>query len=190
MRARRASPSANGGHPVTTTLPLLLRRGGDAEFRRFLYDFMTVADRMEALRDYFGRKAGITGPQYTLLMAVMQLDDGEGVPLRDVAAHLRVTRAFVTLESGRLIRAGILAKRANPHDGRSSLLSLSVKGRRLIDRLVPEVRSVNDLFFSRLDRTTYRQARSLLAELLEGSRLAMAHAGARHALHHDAWGGR
>jgi DNA-binding MarR family transcriptional regulator len=190
MRARRASPSANGGHPVTTTLPLLLRRGGDAEFRRFLYDFMTVADRMEALRDYFGRKAGITGPQYTLLMAVMQLDDGEGVPLRDVAAHLRVTRAFVTLESGRLIRTGILAKRANPHDGRSSLLSLSVKGRRLIDRLVPEVRSVNDLFFSRLDRTTYRQARSLLAELLEGSRLAMAHAGARHALHHDAWGGR
>lgn len=187
---RRAGARGRRGHPVTTTLPLLLRRGADNDFRRFLYDFMTVADRLEALRDYLGREAGITGPQYTLLMAVMQLGDGAGVPLRDAAAHLRVTRAFVTLESGRLIRAGILAKRANPRDGRSSLLSLSARGRRLIDRLIPEVRSVNDLFFARLNWTTYRQARNLIAELLEGSRLAMAHAGARHALHHDTWGGR
>jgi len=61
---------------------------------------MTVADRMEALRDHFGRRGGISGPQYTLLMAVMQLGDGAGVPLSEVAAHLRVTRAFVTLEAG------------------------------------------------------------------------------------------
>jgi DNA-binding MarR family transcriptional regulator len=169
---------------------VLLRRGGDSAFRRFLYDFMTVADRMEALRDHFGRRGGISGPQYTLLMAVMQLGDGAGVPLRDVAAHLRVTRAFVTLESGRLRRAGILAKRANPHDGRSSLVSLSAKGRRLLQALLPEVRAVNDLFFGRLDAATYRHARGLIARLLEGSRLAMAHAGAHRALRHDPWGGR
>ena len=169
---------------------MLLRRDGDAEFRRFLYDFMTVADRMEALRDHFGRRGAISGPQYTLLMAVMQLGDGSGVPLRDVAAHLRVTRAFVTLESGRLLRAGILAKRANPHDGRSSLVSLSAKGRRVLEALIPEVRAVNDLFFGKLDETTYRQARRLIAGLLEGSRLAIAHAGTRRALHHDAWGGK
>ncbi len=154
---------------------MLLRRGSDADFRRFLYDFLTVADRMEELRDHFGRLAGITAPRYTLLMAVTQLGEGPGVAPRDVARYLRVTSAFVTLESGQLIRAGIFAKRANPADGRSSLLSLTAKGRRLLDRLIPEVRAVNDLFFSQLDRAGYRQAQGLVAELLEGSRLAMAY---------------
>lgn len=169
---------------------MLLRRGGDAEFRRFLYDFMTIADRMEALRDHLGRRAGISGPQYTLLMAVMELGDGEGVPLGEVARYLRVTRAFVTLESGRLLDRGILAKRANPRDGRSTLVSLSAKGRRLLEAVIPEVRAVNDLFFGRLDAATYRQARRLVARLLEGSRLALAHAHARRELRHDPWGGR
>lgn len=160
---------------------MLLRRGSDSDFRRFLYDFLTVADRMEGLRDHFGRLAGITAPQYTLLMAVMQLGDGAGVPLRDIARYLRVTGAFVTLESGHLICAGVFAKRANPSDGRSSLLSLTAKGRRLLDRLIPEVRAVNDLFFSQLDKASYRQARALVAELLEGSKLAMAYTGAMRA---------
>jgi len=99
----------------------------------------------------------------------LQLGDGEGVPPRAVADHLRVTRAFVALEAGRLVRAGVLAKRANPADGRSNLLSLTPRGRRMLDRLIPEVRAVNDLFFSGLDGPGYACAQRLMARMLADS---------------------
>ena len=168
-RLSAARGAGRGAHPLTTTLPVLLKRGSDAGFRRFLYDFMTVAERVETLRAHFGREVGITGPQYTLLMAVLQLGDGVGVPPRAVADHLRVTRAFVALEAGRLVRAGVLAKRANPADGRSNLLSLTPRGRRMLDRLIPEVRAVNDLFFAGLDGPGYACARRLMTRLLADS---------------------
>lgn len=175
-----------GSHPVTTTLPILLEEGSDGKFRRFLYDFRTVADRMNALRDHFARQVGITGPQYTLLMAVMQLGNDAGVPPRQIANHLRVTAAFVALESGRLVRAGILSKRNHPTDGRSTLLAFTPRGRRMMQRLIPEVRSVNDLFFARLDAKTFRVGQQVIERLLKGSRLAMAHIDIQRASAQDA----
>ena len=172
-RLNGASRAGESAHPLTTTLPALLKRGSDAGFRRFLYDFMTVAERVQKLRAHFGRQVGITGPQYTLLMAVLQLGDGAGVPPHAIAVHLRVTRAFVALEGGRLVRAGVLAKRANPADGRSNLLSLTPRGRRMLDRLIPEVRMINDLFFAGLDGPGYASARQLVARLLVGSAKAL-----------------
>ena len=161
-----------------------MRDGSDARFRRFLYDFLTISARMKLVREHLGGQAGLTGPQYTLLIAVMELGDGAGVAMRDLAEYLRVTPAFVTLESGRLIDAGVLAKRANPRDGRSSMLLLSARGWRLVARLVPEVRTINDLFFSRLDGATFNRARQLMAELLEGSELALAQVAARRSVAH------
>ena len=160
-------------HPPTTTLPVLLEEGSDAGFRRFLYDFMTVAERMQRLRAHFGRQAGITGPQYTLMMAVLQLGEEAEVPPRAVADHLRVTRAFVALESGRLVRKGVLTRRPNPADGRSALLSLTPRGRRLLDRLIPEVRAVNDLFFAGLRRRDYVLLQRLMARMLADSARAI-----------------
>lgn len=68
---------------------------------------------------------------------------------------------------------GPLAKCANPADGRSNLLSLTPRGRRLLDRLIPEVRAVNDLFFEGLDRKGYACARRLIARLLADSAQAL-----------------
>ena len=180
--AKASRPGANGGHPLTTTLRVLVRDGSDVRFRRFLYDFLTISARMRLMREHLGRQAGLTGPQYTLLMAIMELGDGAGVAMRDLAEYLRVTPAFVTLESGRLIDTGVLAKRANPRDCRSSLLLLSARGRRLVARLVPEVRTVNDLFFSRLGGATFNRARELMTELLEGSELALAQVATRRSI--------
>ena len=178
-RKRAARLRGNGRHPLTTTLAVLMRDGSDARFRRFLYDFLTISARMKLMREYLGRQSRLTGPQYTLLMAIMELSDGAGVAMRDLAEYLMVTPAFVTMESNRLIDAGVVTKRANPRDGRSNLLLLSAKGWRLVARLVPEVRTINDLFFSRLGAATFNRARRLVAELLEGSALALAHAATR-----------
>lgn len=178
-RARNAEPLVKRGrHPCTTTLPVLVKGGSDARFRRLVYDFLTLSARMRTMREHLGQQAGLTAPQYTFLMAVMELGEHTGVPMRDLADYLLVTPAFVTHESNILVRSGLIVKRANPRDGRSSLLSLSDKGWRLVSKLIPEVRAVNDLFFSRLSATTFGRAQQLVALLLEGSERAMGHVAA------------
>ena len=174
--------AARGRHPRTTTLPALIEGGSDARFRRLVYDFLTLSARMRSMREHLGQEAGLTAPQYTFLMAVMELGEGDGVAMGDLAGYLLVTPAFVTHEANLLVRAGLVAKRANPRDRRSSLLLLSEKGRRLVSGLIPEVRAVNDLFFSGLNAGAFRRAQELVALLLKGSERAMGHVAAGRAV--------
>jgi DNA-binding MarR family transcriptional regulator len=167
----------------STSRSALLRGGSDAAFRHFVSDLLTVAERMGAMRDHFARVAGVTGPQYTMLMAIAQLERAHpaasGVQLSAVADYLRVSRAFVTTEAGILVRRRLLVKRPNPRDGRSALLRLSASGERLLDRVMPEVRAVNDQFFRTLGGADFRAACRIVAALLAGSVQAFAHVGTR-----------
>ena len=174
---------ADGYRPQpSTSRSALLNGGSDAAFRHFVSDLLTVADRMGAMRDHFARVAGVTGPQYTMLMAIAQLERAHpaasGVRLSAVADYLRVSRAFVTTEAGILVRRRLLIKRPNPQDGRSALLRLSVSGERLLDQVMPEVRTVNDMFFRTLTGADFRTACRVVAAMLAGSERATAHVGA------------
>ncbi len=179
---RRASRRDNGYHPpLTVSHRRLLVDGSDIEFRRLIYRLVQIEERLRHARAYLGRQAGLTGPQYSLLMAVAYLQGETGIAVRSLARELRVTSAFITSESRRLIERGLLAKRPNPHDSRSTLVTVTPAGRRAIERLVPEVRAVNDLFFGHLDRPAFVQAKRFLGQLLDGSRQALAHIAAREA---------
>jgi DNA-binding MarR family transcriptional regulator len=176
---RRAVPSAEGFRPqLSTSRSALLRGGSDAAFRHFVSDLLTVAERMRATRDHLAQIAGMTGPQYAMLMAIAQLERAHpaatGVRLSAVADYLRVSRAFVTTEAGILVGRRLLVKRPNPQDGRSALLRLSVAGERLLDRVMPEVQAVNDVFFGALSGADFRGARRIVAAMLAGSERAIA----------------
>jgi DNA-binding MarR family transcriptional regulator len=180
---RHAEPRpGNGFHPpLTVSHRALLVDGSDIEFRRLVYRLLQVEERLRHARAYLGRQAGLTGPQYSLLMAVAYLQGETGIAVRALARELRVTSAFITTESRRLIERGLVAKRRNPHDSRSTLVSVTPAGRRAIERLVPEVRAVNDLFFGHLSRPAFAQAARFLDQLMNGSRQALAHIAAREA---------
>jgi DNA-binding MarR family transcriptional regulator len=176
---RRAALSGRAFRPqLSTTRPALLRGGSDAAFRHFVSDLLTVAERMRATRDHLAQIAGLTGPQYTMLMAIAQLERAHpaatGVRLSAVADYLRVSRAFVTTEAGILVVRRLLLKRPNPQDGRSALLRLSAAGERLLDQVMPEVQAVNDVFFGALSGADFRGARRSVAAMLAGSERAIA----------------
>jgi DNA-binding MarR family transcriptional regulator len=86
---------------------------------------------------------------------------------------MHVSGAFVTSEAAKLCRLGLLRKRQNPQDRRGALLSLTQAGRSKMDRLIPEIRSVNDLFFGRLDARSFSELCASAAALVDGSREAM-----------------
>src|SRR6516225_4506740 len=143
--------------PATVSLPTLLHKQSDQQFRRLVQDLLTVSRRLEMARDYFGRRINVTGPQYNLLMTVAQLQGTTGVSVGSVAKAMHVSSAFITSEIGKLSDAGLITKRPNPEDGRSALLSLGPAGRMRIDGLMSEIRAVNDLFFGLLGTRSFAQ---------------------------------
>ncbi len=159
--------------PATITLSGLLDRGSDRQFRQLLQDLLTVARRLETVRDYFGRQIDVTGPQYHLLMTVAQLQGAPGASVGSVAHAMNVSSAFVTSESGKLSVLGLLRKRRNPQDRRGALLTLTQAGRSQISGLIPAICAINDLFFGRLDHRSFTELCAGAAALVQGSREAI-----------------
>jgi len=165
---------AAGYHPpATVSLPALLHKQSDQQFRRLVHDLLTVCRRLELSRDYFGRCINVTGPQYNLLMTVAQLQGTTGVSVGSVAQAMHVSSAFVTSETGKIADVGLIRKRPNPEDGRGALLSLTPAGRAKIDRLTGEIRTVNDLFFGLLAAQPFAELCACAGALVRGSSEAM-----------------
>jgi DNA-binding MarR family transcriptional regulator len=161
--------------PLTVTRRALLRHGSDVDFRRLIYRLLLAEERLRRARDFLGRQAGLTGPQYTMLITVAYLQGATGIAVQSLARNLRVTSAFITSESRRLIERGLLARRTNPHDSRSILLSVTAAGRRRIEKLVPELRTVNNAFFGQVTARSFANAMQFLEQIIAGSERVMEH---------------
>jgi MarR family transcriptional regulator, organic hydroperoxide resistance regulator len=172
-RGRRAAPAeldaAGFRLPPTVSRAALLEGGSDQRFRRLVYDLLTIASRMTAAREHLAGRMGISGPQYSLLMAIGQFQGKQGVGVTAIARVLHVSNAFVATETGKLAQAGLLTKRANPKDRRGVLLSLTRAGRTLIEKNGNEIRAVNDVFFGALTRTRFATLSTAMAELVGSS---------------------
>lgn len=172
------SGSRSGGQtrfevPATVTRAALLDRGSDKRFRALVYDLLTIATRMNAVREHLARRMKLTGPQYSLLMAVAQFRGSGGVGVGALARLLHVSSAFVATETGKLAQAGLIDKRPNPKDRRGVLLGMTRAGSALIERNIAEIRAVNDVFFGQLDRASFEAAAGAVATVELGSRKAM-----------------
>ena len=156
--------------PSTVSRPALLDKGSDRRFRQLVYDLFTIAARMDAAREHLARLIDISGPQYSVLVAVAQFQGKAGVSVGRLAKVLQVTSAFVATETGRLAALGLLQKRSNPEDRRGVLINLTRNGRQQIAKLSPEIRAINDLFFRQLDRRSFSALASAATALVHGSR--------------------
>lgn len=179
-RRRSAAPSGNvlamplgenGAFalPPTVSRPALLDGGSDQRFRRMVYDLLTIAIRMEAVREHLARQLGITAPQYSVLMAIAQFQGRTGVSVGTLARVLHVSSAFIASETGKLARQGFVVKRQNPKDRRGVLLSLTRAARLQLTRLAPEIRAVNDVFFGTLNRADFDGLAKAAAALVRSS---------------------
>jgi DNA-binding MarR family transcriptional regulator len=135
----------------------------------------TISARIEQIRVRLASRLGISGPQYSLLRAVASLQGREGVSIGVVAEHLHVTSAFITAQSRMLAQRGLLNKREDAADRRVSRLSLTLKGERLVDEIVDEVRPINDIFFGGLPKGEFEVLSAIIQKLVDSSRSAIIH---------------
>jgi DNA-binding MarR family transcriptional regulator len=147
-RPKQTSVSAIYIPPLTTSRKEFISGGSDQGFREMIYLMVLGLDRLASLRGTFGSHLGLTGSQFVVLMGVAYRQGRNGVSIGDLADHVRLAQPHVTTEVGRLLRSGLLVKRANPCDHRSVLVSLSSGGKKAVEWIVPLVRKVNDLLFA------------------------------------------
>ncbi len=149
--------------PLTVSRSALLAQGSDAEFRGLVHDLIAYGHKLDACRDAFAAIAGISGVQYEILMLVSRAD---GLSIGEVAARLHRSGAFITIEANKLAAAGIVEKAPDPADGRRVLLNMTASSQKLLERLAPYQRRVNDLLFEFLDEKRFRELRVLAAKLV------------------------
>ena len=174
VRKRRISAEAAPYvAPPSVSVPSLLRGGNDRTFQKLVFDFFTISARIERVRVHFASRMGMSGPQYSVLRAVAALQGSEGVSIGLIAEHLHVTSTFITVQSGVLVQRGFLKKREDATDRRISRLSLTLKGEGLVDAIVNEVRSINDVFFGVLRREEFDALSAIMKKLVGSSRAAI-----------------
>lgn len=176
--ANRQEPKLRAVRPtaaLTVSNPAFLQDGGDFEFRRMIHDSLAFAARLEAIRDGFARLIGISGIQYTILVSVYHLQFDENVGVSRVAEHLHLSGAFITNETTKLVRLGLLEKQTDPDDRRRSILRTTPEAQQRLARLAEIQSEVNDEHFSPLaDGEKFDAFREIVGDLVESTDRALA----------------
>ena len=145
---RAAAQSAAYSPPLTISRRDLIVDATDERFRNIIYQMVLGLQHLFSCREIFGRHLTLTGSQFAVLMGVAYRQKSDGVSIQDLAHHIRLAQPHVTTEVGRLLNKRLLVKKPNPRDQRSVLVSLSKRGQKAVDDVVPLVRSVNDFLFA------------------------------------------
>jgi len=175
------------GHPVTRAQRIrrfvlpptvshadIVKFGSDDAFRLTTYTLIQVAGRLHAIREAFGRAIDVTGSQWAVLIGTAARQQTEGVSIRALADYIHLAPTHVTTEVGRLIRKGLLRKRANKKDRRGVLVQLSPKSEAALVGLTPLVRRINDVLFQDISRREFETMTKFLAVFVLNTEYAAA----------------
>ena len=160
--------------PLTVSRPELLREGTDDDFRRCVHNLLAYSARLETVRSGFGELIGLSGIQYTILITVAHLDDNKGIGVNRIARHLSLSGAFITIETGKLEKKGLVTKEQNPDDRRSVLVKVTEKGNAQLAELAPTQVQVNDALFASFSHKDFDRLNKLLLGMVQGAEDAAA----------------
>jgi len=154
------------GKSLTVSRPELLAAGSDAQFRAFVHGMLAFAARLEGVRDGFAALLGLTGIQYTILISISHLQSDGEVTVGAVAEHLHLSGAFVTTETGKLLRLGLITKVQDLKDRRRVCLGVTSQGRELLANLLPVQVQVNDVLFEFLTAEQFHAMGPMLERIV------------------------
>jgi DNA-binding MarR family transcriptional regulator len=173
VRAPETAKEELPAPPLTTTRPALLVDGSDRVFRELLRDLMTMGSQLQELRAGLARQLGVSEPEYRVFLAIAQLQGEKGVSVSDVARHLGVSGAFVTMIVQRLARMGQVRKRPSATDRRGVLLTLTARGRAAMTAFSHRPQMVNDVLFGDIDASEFRLLADIVRRVVAGGERAI-----------------
>jgi MarR family transcriptional regulator, organic hydroperoxide resistance regulator len=165
-------PAGAGDAPlaVSTSLKSLLKDGSDKDFRRLIYNLLSLSNVMVRNREHFAAFIGVTDQQYVIMTILYETP---GATVSHIANQIHVSSQFITLETGKLIKKGLIDKRPNETDRRSVSLSLTERGQTLLREVWPLRRRTNDLTFQSLTKERAAILDEIIGKLVLGAKIAL-----------------
>ncbi len=133
--------------------------------RRFTWVVASINVHLEELRYFWAKALGISGPQWMILMALMDLDQDDGVPVNAVSKKLHVDSSFVTTQSKLLEKKGFLRRRTSREDARIVQMSLTDKTYKQLAGLAAQQEALNDFIFAELSDRQFNELNDTLTML-------------------------
>lgn len=154
--------------PLTASRPELLVGGSDREFRELVHDMLAFSSAIQEVRNRLGQQIGLSGTQYTLLISIARLSESNGeLGVNQLADHLHLSGAFVTIEVNKLVAAGLVTKTVNPDDRRRVVLAITEEARQRLRDLSHIQCPANDALFEPLEEKDFRALRDVMRRLAD-----------------------
>jgi DNA-binding MarR family transcriptional regulator len=154
----------------TVSRPQLMVEGSDQAFRQFVHDALAFSARLQAVRGQLGALIGLSGTQYTVLIAVAHLSGSDRkIGVNQVAEHLHFSGAFVTIEINKLVASGLVDKDIDEEDRRRVVLAVTPKARALLNELAAVQRPINDMLFRGLSAKDFQKLRKLMSGMVDAA---------------------
>lgn len=144
----------------------------DRAVRDFIWNIVEIHSQLEEIHKSWAQILGLTEPQWLILMAIDELDDGRGVSGIAVARKLSIHPAFVTNQTKRLETMELLAREPSPDDARFVQMSLTEKASAEISKLSIKREALNFTLLDGLDEASLDYLNKRLASIAKNSRLA------------------
>jgi DNA-binding MarR family transcriptional regulator len=133
--------------------------------RRFAWEIASISVHLEELRHFWAKTLGISGPQWMMVVALADMDQGQGVPVNAVSKMLHVDPSFVTTQSKLLEKMGYIRRKPSSEDARIVNMSLTDKTRRHLASLVSRQQSLNEFIFEEFSASELEELAAKLSKL-------------------------
>jgi MarR family transcriptional regulator, organic hydroperoxide resistance regulator len=133
--------------------------------RQFAWEIAAINVHLQEIRYFWAKALGVSGPQWMILMALADLDQGEGVPVKVVSKMLHVDPSFVTTQSKMLEKKGFMRRKPSADDARVVQMSLTDKTYKLIAGLASEQEALNNFIFAEFSDRELSELTGMLAAL-------------------------
>jgi DNA-binding MarR family transcriptional regulator len=116
--------------------------------RRFSWEIASISAYLEELRHFWAKTLGISGPQWMIIVALADHDQGDGVAVNVVSKLLHVDPSFVTTQSKLLEKKGFIRRKTSDEDARIVKMSLTDKTSKHLANLASQQEALNEFIFA------------------------------------------
>ncbi|MFJ3661514.1 MarR family winged helix-turn-helix transcriptional regulator [Streptomyces sp. NPDC090119] len=128
--------------PIARADELWKQRWGSVPSMAAITSIMRAQQILLAEVDAVVKPYGLTFARYEALVLLTFSKEGE-LPMSKIGERLMVHPTSVTNTVDRLVKAGLVAKRPNPKDGRGTLAVITDKGREVVDAATADLMSMD-----------------------------------------------
>jgi MarR family transcriptional regulator, organic hydroperoxide resistance regulator len=119
--------------------------------RRFSWEIASIGVYLEELRQFWAKTLGISGPQWMIIVALADHDQGDGVAVNVVSKMLHVDPSFVTTQSKLLEKKGFVRRKTAVEDARIVKMSLTDKTTKHLANLASQQEALNQFIFAEFE---------------------------------------